>query len=119
MLANPATHIRNVASNAINIPVRRLKNLIGAALEPAGQAAVLEGVYSLANTMAKTQVIPQLEEDFQTAVNSGELTATEAMMQACLDGGADAVIPYLVAKEIAGDVTGDKNLKGRTINGFK
>ena len=32
------------------------------ALEPAGQAAVLEGVYSLANTMAKTQVIPQLEE---------------------------------------------------------
>lgn len=89
------------------------------ALEPAGQAAVLEGVYSLANTMAKTQVIPQLEEDFQTAVNSGDLTATEAMMQAYLDGGADAVIPYLVAKEIAGDVTGDKNLKGRTINGSK
>ena len=89
------------------------------ALEPAGQAAVLEGVYSLANTMAKTQVIPQLEEDFQAAVNSGDLTATEAMMQAYLDGGADAVIPYLVAKEIAGDVTGDKNLKGRTINGSK
>lgn len=89
------------------------------ALEPAGQAAVLEGVYSLANTMAKTQVIPQLEEDFQTAVNSGDLTATEAMMQAYLDGGADAVIPYLVAKEIAGDVTSDKNSAGKTIPGSK
>ncbi len=86
------------------------------ALEPAGQAAVLEGVYSLANTMAKTQVIPQLEEDFQTAVNSGDLTATEAMMQAYLDGGADAVIPYLVAKEIAGDVTGDKNSFQTAVN---
>ena len=89
------------------------------ALEPAGQAAVLEGVYSLANTMAKTQVVPQLEEAFQTAVNSGDLTATEAMMQAYLDGGADAVIPYLVAKEIAGDVTGDKNSAGKTIPGSK
>ena len=41
------------------------------------------------------------------------------MMQAYLDGGADAVIPYLVAKEIAGDVTSDKNSAGKTIPGSK
>jgi len=29
------------------------------------------------------------------------------------------VIPYLVAKEIAGDVTGDKNSAGKTIPGSK
>lgn len=33
MLSNPATHIRNVLSNAVNIPARKLKNLIGAAIE--------------------------------------------------------------------------------------
>lgn len=33
MLSNPATHIRNVLSNAVNIPARKFKNLIGAAIE--------------------------------------------------------------------------------------
>ena len=33
MLSNPATHVRNVLSNAANIPARKLKNLIGAGIE--------------------------------------------------------------------------------------
>lgn len=33
MLSNPATHVRNVLSSAVNIPARKLKNLIGAEIE--------------------------------------------------------------------------------------
>lgn len=33
MLANPKTHIRNVIGNAVFVPVRQFKNVIGAALE--------------------------------------------------------------------------------------
>lgn len=33
MLSNPATHVRNVVSNAVNVPARKLKNIIGAGIE--------------------------------------------------------------------------------------
>lgn len=40
MLFNPATHVRNVVSNAINVPARQLKNIIGAGIE---RVALKEG----------------------------------------------------------------------------
>ena len=35
MLGNPKTHIRNVLGNAIFVPVRGMKNVIGATIEAA------------------------------------------------------------------------------------
>lgn len=40
MLFNPATHVRNVVSNAVNVPARKLKNIIGAGIE---RVALKEG----------------------------------------------------------------------------
>ena len=40
MLSNPATHVRNVVSNAVNVPARKLKNIIGAGIE---RVALKEG----------------------------------------------------------------------------
>ena len=33
MLSNPATHVRNVLSNAVNVPARKFKNILGAGIE--------------------------------------------------------------------------------------
>ena len=61
------------------------------------QADVVKGVYDLANDVAKYQAIPSLYDDLVSEIESGEASKSEMLAAMYFTGGAEQVIPYLVA----------------------
>lgn len=89
------------------------------AMDAEMQADVVKGVYDLANDVAKYQVIPSLYDGLVSEIESGDASKSETLAAMYLTGGAEQVIPYLVADELTSDVRADKNAKGNSIPGSK
>lgn len=89
------------------------------AMDAEVQADVVKGVYHLANDVAKYQVIPSLYDDLVSEVESGDASKSEMLAAMYFTGGAEQVIPYLVADELTSDVRADKNAKGNSIPGSR
>lgn len=89
------------------------------AMDAEVQADVVKGVYDLANDVAKYQVIPSLYDDLVSEIESGEASKSEMLAAMYFNGGAEQVIPYLVADELTSDVRADKNAKGNSIPGSR
>ena len=83
------------------------------------QADVVKGVYDLANDVAKYQVVPSLYDELVSDIESGDASKSEMLAAMYLTGGAEQVIPYLVADELTSDVRADKNAKGNSIPGSR
>lgn len=83
------------------------------------QADVVKGVYDLANDVSKYQVVPSLYDELVSDIESGDASKSEMLAAMYLTGGAEQVIPYLVADELTSDVRADKNAKGNSIPGSK
>lgn len=83
------------------------------------QADVVKGVYDLANDVAKYQVVPSLFDELISDIESGDASKSEMLAAMYLTGGAEQVIPYLVADELTSDVRADKNAKGNSIPGSR
>lgn len=89
------------------------------AMDAEVQADVVKGVYDLANDVAKYQVIPSLYDDLVSEIESGDASKSEMLAAMYLTGGAEQVIPYLVADELTSNVRADKNAKGNSIPGSR
>ncbi|MDY5007047.1 hypothetical protein [Candidatus Allofournierella merdipullorum] len=89
------------------------------AMDAEMQADVVKGVYDLANDVAKYQVIPSLYDGLVSEIESGDASKSETLAAMYLTGGAEQVIPYLVADELTSDVRADKNAKGNSIPGSR
>lgn len=89
------------------------------AMDAEMRADVVKGVYDLANDVAKYQVIPSLYDGLVSEIESGDASKSETLAAMYLTGGAEQVIPYLVADELTSDVRADKNAKGNSIPGSK
>lgn len=89
------------------------------AMDAEVQADVVKGIYDLANDVAKYQVIPSLYDDLVSEVESGDASKSEMLAAMYLTGGAEQVIPFLVADELTSDVRADKNAKGNSIPGSR
>lgn len=89
------------------------------AMDAEVQADVVKGVYDIANDVAKYQVIPSLYDDLVSEIESGEASKSEMLAAMYFNGGAEQVIPYLVADELTSDVRADKNAKGNSIPGSR
>lgn len=89
------------------------------AMDAEMQADVVKGVYDLANDVAKYQVIPSLYDDLVSEIESGEASKSEMLAAMYFTGGAEQVIPYLVADELTSNVRADKNAKGNSIPGSR
>lgn len=89
------------------------------AMDAEMQADVVKGVYDLANDVAKYQVIPSLYDGLVSEIESGDASKSETLAAMYLAGGAEQVIPYLVADELTSDVRADKNAKGNSIPGTR
>lgn len=89
------------------------------AMDAEMQADVVKGVYDLANDVAKYQVIPSLYDGLVSEIESSDASKSETLAAMYLTGGAEQVIPYLVADELTSDVRADKNAKGNSIPGSK
>lgn len=83
------------------------------------QADVVKGVYDLANDVAKYQVVPSLYDELVSDIESGDASKSEMLAAMYLTGGAEQVIPYLVADELTSNVRADKNAKGNSIPGSR
>lgn len=89
------------------------------AMDAEMQADVVNGVYDLANDVAKYQVIPSLYDGLVSEIESGDASKSETLAAMYLTGGAEQVIPYLVANELTSDIRADKNAKGNSIPGSR
>lgn len=89
------------------------------AMDAEVQADVVKGVYDLANDVAKYQVIPSLYDDLVSEIESGGASKSEMLAAMYFTGGAEQVIPYLVADELTSNVRADKNAKGNSIPGSR
>lgn len=89
------------------------------AMDAEVQADVVKGVYDLANDVAKYQVVPSLYDELVSDIESGDASKSEMLAAMYLTGGAEQVIPYLVADELTSDVRADKNAKGNSIPGSR
>lgn len=81
------------------------------------QLALVSDIYSMANRSARRDVVPYLNDEFLAAVESGDMKKEQRLDYIYEEQGAAAVVPYLVADQIIGGITGDKNAKGNTISG--
>lgn len=89
------------------------------AMDAEVQADVVKGVYDLANDVTKYQAIPSLYDDLVSEIESGEASKSEMLAAMYFTGGAEQVIPYLVADELTSNVRADKNAKGNSIPGSR
>jgi len=89
------------------------------AMDAEVQADVVKGVYDLANDVAKYQAIPSLYDELVSDIESGDASKSEMLAAMYFTGGAEQVIPYLVADELTSDVRADKNTKGNSIPGSR
>ena len=89
------------------------------AMDAEVQADVVKGVYDLANDVAKYQVIPSLYDDLVSEIESVGASKSEMLAAMYFTGGAEQVIPYLVADELTSNVRADKNAKGNSIPGSR
>lgn len=78
---------------------------------------LVSDIYSMANRSARRDVVPYLNDEFLAAVESGDMDKQDRLDNIYEQQGADAIVPYLVADQIIGGITGDKNSKGNTISG--
>lgn len=85
------------------------------AIDTEAQVDVVKDVYRLANDVAKYQVVPSLYDELVSEIESGDASKSEMLAAMYLTGGAEQVIPYLVADELTSDVRADKNAKGNSI----
>lgn len=90
-------------------------NMMGADV----QAEVVSSIYTLANNVAKYEVIPSLYDSLVSEIESGDASKSEVYAAMFLTGGAEQVIPYLVADELTSGVSADKNENGNSIPGTK
>lgn len=81
------------------------------------QLELVSDIYSMANRSARRDVVPYLNDEFLAAVESGDMDKQDRLDNIYEQQGADAIVPYLVADQIIGGITGDKNAKGNTIPG--
>lgn len=65
MLGNPRTHIRNIVGNAIFVPVRQFKNLIGTGLERAANVDQAQRTKSLLNPKKDKAYIEEGKKSFR------------------------------------------------------
>lgn len=89
------------------------------AIDTEAQADVVKDVYRLAHDVAKYQVVPSLYDELVSDIESGDASKSEMLAEMYLTGGAEQVIPYLVADELTSDVRADKNAKGNSIPGSR
>lgn len=66
MLGNPRTHIRNIAGNTIFIPMRALKNLIGAGIEKAARIKEEDRTKTVLNPIKDKAYIEAGKKSFET-----------------------------------------------------
>lgn len=68
MLTNPKTHVRNIIGNAMFIPVRQMKNIVGAGLE---KALIKDGkrTKSIANRVTDKPLYDFASKDFENVVD--------------------------------------------------